>query len=131
MKVKHKTLNIAYLFIFAAVAGCATASDKERESLLDEPIDCDVAEADIAALEAAMPSGGERAVSAVRTLSPVGAATSILTGSYIGRAQVLTGRTKRELTARIEDIQETCGLEPATQDATEVDDQETEQQQER
>ncbi|MEO0696709.1 MAG: hypothetical protein AAFY84_11475 [Pseudomonadota bacterium] len=127
MKMKYKTLNAAQLLIFAAVAGCATASDKERQSLLDEPIDCEVAEEDIAALEAAMPSGGERAVSAVRTLSPVGAATSILTGSYRGRAKVLVGRTQGELNARIEDIQETCGLEPTDEVETAIEDQEAEE----
>ncbi|MEL6370252.1 MAG: hypothetical protein AAFR03_05995 [Pseudomonadota bacterium] len=125
--MKYKTLNAAQLLIFAAVAGCATASDKERQSLLDEPIDCEVAEEDIAALEAAMPSGGERAVSAVRTLSPVGAATSILTGSYRGRAKVLVGRTQGELNARIEDIQETCGLEPTDEVETAIEDQEAEE----
>ncbi|MEL6362520.1 MAG: hypothetical protein AAFR21_15690 [Pseudomonadota bacterium] len=127
MKMKYKTLNAAQLLIFAAVAGCATASDKKRQSLLDEPIDCEVAEEDIAALEAAMPSGGERAVSAVRTLSPVGAATSILTGSYRGRAKVLVGRTQGELNARIEDIQETCGLEPTDEVETAIEDQEAEE----
>ena len=130
MKNYRTTVRLMPLLVIFAVAGCATASDKERKSLLEEPIDCEVAEEDIAALEAAMPSGGERAVSAVRTLSPVGAATSILTGSYRGRAKVLVGRTQGELNARIEDIQETCGLESSTENATDVDKQEPEKQQE-
>lgn len=128
MQNYHKSVRLTALLVIIALAGCATASDKERKSLLEEPIDCEVAEEDIAALEAAMPSGGERAISAVRTLSPVGAATSILTGSYRGRAKVLVGRTQGELNARIEDIQETCGLEPSIEEAAEADDQETEKQ---
>lgn len=103
-------MKLSQLIFLAAIAGCATASSDERASLLDEPINCDVAEADIAALEAAMPSRGERAASALRTVTPIGAAASVLTGSYRDRAAVLTGRTEGELQARIDDINETCGL---------------------
>lgn len=103
-------MKLAPLALVALLAGCATASKEERNSLLSDPIDCSVAKEDIAALESAMPSRGERAGSAVRTLTPIGAAASILTGSYRGKAEVLTGRTERELNARIEDIQTTCGI---------------------
>lgn len=93
------------------VAGCAsTAVYDERESLLAEPVDCEVAEEDIAALEAAMPTRGERALSAVQSVTPIGAVSGVLRGSYRDRAAVLTGRTQGELTARIEEIRDTCGL---------------------
>jgi len=94
------------------VTGCAsTAVYEERDSLLAEPVDCEVAEEDIAALEAAMPSRGERALSAVQTVTPIGAVSGVVRGSYRDRAAVLTGRTEGELSARIEEIRETCGLE--------------------
>jgi len=104
-------MKLAPIALLALLAGCATSAHEERESLLSEPIDCSVAEKDIAALEAAMPSRRERAMSAVQTVTPVGALTGVATGSYRDRAAVLTGRTEGELTARIEDIQETCELE--------------------
>jgi len=105
--------------VFASVsmlllAGCAsTAVYEERESLLAEPVDCEVAEQDIADLEAAMPSRRERALSVVQTVTPIGAASGVVRGSYRDRAAVLTGRTEDELSARIEEIQQTCGVEPS------------------
>jgi len=100
--------------VFAGVvllAGCATASHAERESLLAQPINCDVAEEDIAALEAAMPSRQERAKAGVQSVTPIGAASGVLTGSYRDRASVLTGRTSDELNARIAEIKTECPSE--------------------
>ena len=94
----------------ALLVGCATSNHDERASLLAEPVNCESAEADIAALEAAMPSRRERALSAVQTVTPVGAVSGVATGSYKDRAAVLTGRTQGELNARIEEIETTCGL---------------------
>lgn len=96
----------------ALLVGCvSTAVYEERESLLAEPVNCDVAEAYIADLEAAMPSRRERAMSAVQTATPIGAAGSVVRGSYRDRAAVLTGRTERELSERINEIRQTCGLD--------------------
>lgn len=109
-------MNRVYLAALSTlvVAGCAsTAVYDERESLLAEPVNCAVAEQDIAALEAAMPSRRERALSAVQTVTPIGAASGVVRGSYRDRAAVLTGRTEGELSARIEEIEQTCGLEPS------------------
>jgi hypothetical protein len=78
---------------------CTTVSAEEREALLGKPVDCAVAEQDIADLQAAMPSRRERAGSVVRTVTPVGAVASVATGSYRDRAAVLTGRTENELNA--------------------------------
>ena len=105
------------------LVGCASnAVHDERDSLLAEPVDCTVAEEDIAALEAAMPSRGERALSVVQTITPIGAATGVVRGSYRDRAAVLTGRTEGELSARIEEIRQTCGLDQTDEnDATSTD----------
>lgn len=102
-------MRLATFTLCLVVAGCATTVHEDRASLLAEPIDCTVAEQDIAALEAAMPSRGERALSVVQTVTPVGAVSGIIRGSYTDRAAVLTGRTEDELQARIDDIVETCG----------------------
>ena len=103
-------MRSAVLGLLVLLAGCATASTEERESLLAAPIDCAVAEEDIAALEAAMPTAGERRRSAVQTIVPIGAVASVVTGSYRDRAAILTGRTADELNARIAEIRTTCGL---------------------
>lgn len=107
-------MKLAPIALMALLAGCATASHDERASLLAEPVNCETAEADIVALQAAMPSRGERAKSVVQSATPVGAVTGVVTGSYRDRAAVLTGRTQGELTARIEEIEATCGLAEAT-----------------
>jgi len=101
---------IAFLFL---LTGCANEVHDERASLLAEPVDCSKAEPDIAALQAAMPTRRERARSALQTVTPVGAASGVATGSYKDRAAVLSGRTERELTARIEEIRETCEVDDA------------------
>lgn len=105
-----KSMHIAIFGLALVIAGCATTSTEEREALLGKPIDCAVAEQDIADLEAALPSRRERAGSVLRTVSPVGAVASVATGSYRDNAAVLTGRTEDELTARIDEITETCGV---------------------
>jgi hypothetical protein len=101
--------RLGYLLL-GLLAGCATASHEERATLLAEPIDCATAPADLAALEAAMPSRGERAKSALQTVTPIGAAAGVVTGSYKDRAAVLTGRTESELNARIEAIKAECAI---------------------
>lgn len=100
----------ASLVLVVLLAGCATASTDERTSLMAEPVNCATANEDIAALEAAMPSRGERAAALVRSVTPVGAVVGVVTGTYRDRAQVLTGRTEGELEARISEIQVACGV---------------------
>jgi hypothetical protein len=107
-------MKLALLVMIALLAGCATASNEERASLLAQPVNCETAQADIAALEAAMPSRRERAGAALRTVTPVGAVAGAATGSYGEGAAVLTGRTEDELAARVAEIQATCGIGETT-----------------
>lgn len=108
-------MKIAPLVLVGLVLGCATASHDERASLLAEPVNCETAQEDVAALQAAMPSRGERAKSAVQSVTPVGALSGVVRGSYRDRAAVLTGRTEEELAARIKEIQAQCALSGNTQ----------------
>jgi hypothetical protein len=114
---KEAAMKLAPLIMIALLAGCATASNEERASLLAQPINCETAQEDIVALEAAMPSRGERAGAALRTVTPVGAVAGAATGSYRDGAAVLTGRTEEELAARISEIQATCGIVATTDNA--------------
>jgi hypothetical protein len=108
-------MKLEPLFLIALLAGCATASHKERASLLAQPVNCETAQEDIAALEAAMPSRGERAGSALKTVTPVGVVTGVVTHSYKNSAAVLTGRTKEELAGRISEIRAACGIPEAVE----------------
>ncbi|WP_213271895.1 hypothetical protein [Hyphomonas sp.] len=106
-------MKLASISLLAVLAGCATASHADRETLLAAPINCATAQTDIAALEAAMPSRGERARSAVQSVTPVGAIGGVVSGTYDERLGVLTGATEEELSARIEAIQSECTLADA------------------
>lgn len=101
---------IVLIFVLSYLGGCATASHTERDALLAEPINCETAEEDILALKSALPSKGERARSAIQTVTPVGLVTGVATQSYKKRAAVLSGRTEDELQARIKQIREACEI---------------------
>lgn len=103
-------MKLVPLFVMVFLCGCATASHEERASLLKDSVNCEAADQSIAALEAAMPSPGERAMSAVLSLTPVGAVAGVVTRSYRDRALVMTGHTSEELTVRIAEIQAACGV---------------------
>ncbi|MEL6569343.1 MAG: hypothetical protein AAFQ22_13065 [Pseudomonadota bacterium] len=103
-------MKILPMSLVALLAACATASHGERQALLAEPVSCATAEEDLAALEAALPSPGERARSAVQSVTPVGAASGVVSGDYDERVDVLTGRTSQDLIARMDEIRSTCGL---------------------
>jgi hypothetical protein len=107
---QEKDMKATPLFFIALCAGCATATDGERASLLAQPVNCETAKLDIEALEAAMPTKRERVRSAFQTVTPVGAVAGVVTGSYKDRAEILTGRTEAELAARVREVQATCGL---------------------
>ena len=101
-----------YFVIFPVfgIAACATATHSERQALLEQPVNCETAKADISAIEEALPSSGERARSVAQSVTPVGAATGLISGKYEERFAILTGRTKEELEARIVEIETTCGI---------------------
>ena len=93
-----------------AIAACATATHSQRQALLEQPVNCETAKEDIAALEEALPSSAERARSVAQSVTPVGAATGLISGKYDENFAILTGRTKEELEARIVEIETTCEI---------------------
>lgn len=93
---------------FALLAGCATASPADRLALMSAPIDCNTADADVAALEAARPSSGERARSVLQSVTPVGVVTGTATRNYASRAAVATGKTGSDIDDRIAEIEQRC-----------------------
>lgn len=101
----------AYLVAGTALVGCATASHEERAELLEKPINCETAEDDMIELAEALPSGSERAKSVFQSVTPVGLATGVLKRENKDKIKVATGKTERDLEARITEIEQTCGLE--------------------
>jgi len=101
-------MRLLILCAVALPAGCASASHADRATLLNAPIDCSTAETDIAALEAAEPSSGERARSILQSVTPVGLVTGAASGSYGDRAAVATGKTQSAIEARIVEIDQSC-----------------------
>lgn len=91
-----------------AVPGCAQTPRYARADLLDRPIDCDVADVDIAALEAAFPGAGERAAAGARLVVPVARIAGRVTGKLDDRREIASGRTEDELRARIAGIRAAC-----------------------
>ncbi|HAH10728.1 MAG TPA: hypothetical protein DCL54_03515 [Alphaproteobacteria bacterium] len=108
-------MTLSPLFLVVVVAGLGSAKHEERDTLLNKPVNCETAAEDIAALEAAMPTGGERLKSAVQTFSPVGRVVGVVRGTREDTKDVLTGRTKEELTARVKEIRVACGLPEPTE----------------
>ncbi len=96
------------LAAITAVAGCAQLTQTERADLLDRPIDCEVADIDIAALESAIPGAGERAAAGVRLVVPVARIAGRVTGRLDDRREIASGRTEEDLRARIAEIEAAC-----------------------
>lgn len=106
-------MKLLILCVVVLPAGCASASHADRAALLKAPIDCTTAEADLAALESAGPSSGERARSILQSVTPVGLVTGAVSGSVGDRAAVATGKTQHDIEARIAEIKQSCNAASA------------------
>ena len=93
--------------MLVGISACSSIPDSTKE-LLDKPVDCATADEDIAALDAATPNTGERAVAGVRSLLPVAIATGVITRDYRDRASVAVGKLERDIDNKIADIYEAC-----------------------
>lgn len=90
------------------LAGCDASTATDRVDMLDRPIDCAVADVDIAALEAAIPDAAERAAAGVRLVVPVARIAGRVTGQLDDRREIASGRTEDDLRARIAEIKLAC-----------------------
>jgi len=105
--LRHLLIAIAAL---GTLAGCAAPTTSEQADMLDQPIDCAVAETDIAALESAIPSAAERAAAGVRLIVPVARIAGRVTGQLDDRREIASGRTEDDLRARIAEIKAVCQI---------------------
>ena len=108
------------LVAVCALAACAQTPQDDRADLLDRPIDCATADIDLAALEAAIPGAGERAIAGVRLVLPVARLTGRATGQLDDRREIASGRSEEDLRGRIAEIQAACPGASATDPGTEA-----------
>ncbi|MEL7261191.1 MAG: hypothetical protein AAFU34_18790 [Pseudomonadota bacterium] len=103
-------LNNTLIAVLAVglVAGCAEPRQSARADLLDRPINCEVADIDIAALETAIPGAAERAAAGVRLIVPAARIAGRVRGQLDERREIASGRTEDELRARIAEIKAAC-----------------------
>jgi hypothetical protein len=91
------------------LAACAPISQQAKDDLA-KPVNCETAQADIAALEAEKTSVAEQAAAGVRSVVPAAAVGGLLMGTTKDKAKVATGAYNKELEAKIAEIKVTCGL---------------------
>ena len=108
---------LSVLFLTLALTACTSISP-EAEQGLAKPVDCETAEADVAALEAEKASVAKQAAAGVRTILPAAAVVGILRRDMRNRAKVATGAYNRELEAKIDEIRQKCGMWPAESDGS-------------
>ena len=101
-------MNHVILLICAlALVACAPISQQAKDDLA-KPVNCETAEADIAALESEKASVAEQAAAGVRSVVPASAVIGILAGRAKDKAKVATGTYNREIEAKIAEIKATC-----------------------
>lgn len=99
---------LAAITVAVLSIGCASSPPTERADMLDRPIDCSTAEVDVAVLQEAIPGTAERMAARVRLVIPVARVAGRVTGDLDARREIASGRTEKDLRARIAAIQATC-----------------------
>lgn len=97
--------------IFAILlAGCAER-EKKIANYLDNPppVNCANADRDLRVLYKEKKSAGERALSGVSAIAPVGLVAGILTGTQGTKVEIATGEYNDMIDARIAQIERKCG----------------------
>ena len=100
------------------MTGCASRKDlspmpsisKQAQADLDRPVDCARAQQDIQTLEAERASVAKQILAGVRSVLPIAAVAGILMGDYRERVEVATGSYNDAIAAKIDQINNTCGI---------------------
>ena len=103
----RKILTI--LPVALVLAACAVIPEEERR-LMQEDIDCDRADQQIAALTEARPSDLRKVGVAASSLGAGGLAVMIARRDVGDRERILSGEYEEEIDTRIALIRETCGI---------------------
>ncbi len=98
---------IAIAGLTLVLVACSPIS-KETKYALSRPVDCQLAQADVAELENAKVSGPKQALTAVQAFTPVGLVTGLLSGTEGDKIDVALGDHNEDLDQKISDIQSQC-----------------------
>ncbi len=104
------TAVVATSLIF--VFGCARSIPEDVKAEMAKPIDCSIADQDIATLESEKASAAEQVSAGARSIVPVAAIAGLLRGDTKDRAAVASGKYNKQLDAKIAEIKQECGLRP-------------------
>ena len=97
---------ISLLFGF----GCARSISQEAKAEMAKPVDCSMAEQDVATLESEKASAAQQVSAGVRSIQPAAAVAGLLRGDTKDRAAVASGKYNKQLDAKIAEIKQKCGL---------------------
>lgn len=97
------------LLLLLSLSACGTLSE-DRKALIDKPIDCNVAEADLQALHDARPSTGERVYNSVTSLEPIGLSVGGVSGTQQDKWAIANGEFERQIDQKVAEIKTICGL---------------------
>ena len=98
------------LAVGVSVSGCASKYAKVEESFA-QPINCQSAQADIAALEADKASKAAQAAEGMKFALPTTIVMGAITGTGGAEYEVGTGEYNRKIDERIGNIKSTCKLD--------------------
>jgi len=104
-------VKLAMVFCASVLLVSCSSISKEAKTQLAKPVNCETANKDIATLEKEKASVARQTAAGVGSVTPIGAATALLTGDTKARAKVATGAYNREIEEKIAEIKKTCGLE--------------------
>ncbi len=94
-----------------ALAACATPSNIDAaRSVLNAPVNCATARADIATLQQGRASTEEEAMAGLQSVAPMTAIEGAATGTYGQTEKMATGQYNQAIDAKIAEIQATCRL---------------------
>ncbi|MBM9593685.1 hypothetical protein [Roseitranquillus sediminis] len=99
--------RFALVALALTLAACTVIPEEER-ALLSGDIDCDSAEQDIAALDAARPTDARKARVLASSLGAGGLAVMVARSDVEDRREILSGRYGDQIDARIALVRETC-----------------------
>ena len=98
------------LAVAASAAGCASKYARVEESF-SQPVNCDTARADIAALQADKVDKATQAAEGLKFALPTTIIVGAITGTAGAQYEVGTGEYNRKIDERIANIKSKCNLE--------------------
>ena len=104
---------VASLALALLLPGCAMKLKKEEKAAEQMPVNCATADGDLRVLQGEKAHVAEQIAMGVTAIYPAGLVVGLLTGTEGTKFQVATGEYNKKLDAKIAQIQNECGIQPA------------------